>query len=70
MPNPTINEVNEDEFVDNIEDGDYIFIMDSEGDLKSVLLPEGHTLYDDTPENVEKVMNVFGISGFQNKTLH
>lgn len=59
----------EQDVMADIADDDYIFIMDSEGNLKSVLLPEEYKSQL-TPENVEKVMKIFGISSFQNKTLH
>lgn len=59
----------EQDVMADIADDDYIFIMDSEGNLKSVLLPEEYKSQL-TPENVEKVMKIFGISSFQSKTLH
>jgi hypothetical protein len=59
----------EDDVMDSIADDDYIFIMDSEGNLKSVMLPEEYTTQI-TPENVEKVMKIFGLVGFESKTLH
>ena len=36
-------EEEEDDVMDSIADDDYIFIMDSEGNLKSVMLPEEYT---------------------------
>ena len=62
-------EEEEEEFMENIADDDYIFVMDSEGNLKSVMLPEEYTTQI-TPENVEKVMKIFGLVGFESKTVH
>lgn len=62
-------EEEEDDVMDSIADDDYIFIMDSEGNLKSVMLPEEYTTQI-TPENVEKVMKIFGLVGFESKTIH
>ncbi len=59
----------DDDVMDSIADDDYIFIMDSEGNLKSVMLPEEYTTQI-TPENVEKVMKIFGLVGFESKTIH
>lgn len=59
---------NEEDFVDSIADGDYIFVMDSKGNLKSVLLPEDTMTA--TPESVQKIMDIFGISELVNETVH
>ena len=67
-PTPTSPTLNEDDFVDSIADGDYIFVVDAKGNLKSVLLPEESTM--ETPERVQRVMNVFGITEFANETVH
>lgn len=64
----TSSSLNEDDFVDSIADGDYIFVMDSKGNLKSVLLPED--TMSETPEKVQKVMSIFGIAEFVNETVH
>lgn len=59
----------EQDVMEGIADDDYIFIMDSEGNLKSVLLPEEYKSQI-TPENVEKVMKIFGLVAFESKILH
>lgn len=65
-----VRQIEEDQDVmENISDDDYIFIMDSEGNLKSVLLPEEYKSQI-TPENVEKVMKIFGLVAFESKILH
>ena len=64
----TNSSLSEDDFVDSIADGDYIFVMDSKGNLKSVLLPEDTMV--ETPDKVQKVMHIFGISEFVNETVH
>jgi hypothetical protein len=67
-PTTTSPTLNEDDFVDSIADGDYIFVVDAKGNLKSVLLPEDTMM--ETPDRVQKVMNIFGISEFVNETVH
>jgi hypothetical protein len=59
----------EEDFIESIADDDYIFIMDSQGNLKSIMLPEEYTSQI-TPENVEKVMKIFGLAGFESRTIH
>jgi hypothetical protein len=59
----------EEDFIESIADDDYIFIMDSQGNLKSIMLPEEYTTQI-TPENVEKVMKIFGLAGFESRTIH
>lgn len=67
----TTNETDQvtDDFVDSIADGDYIFVLDSDGNLKSLLLPDD---YDQlaAPERIEQVMKLFGISGIEKQLLH
>ena len=36
-------EEEDEEFMESIADDDYIFVMDSQGNLKSVMLPEEYT---------------------------
>lgn len=67
-PTPISPTLDEDDFVDSIADGDYIFVLDSKGNLKSVLLPEDS--FAETPERVQKVMHIFGITEFANETVH
>lgn len=59
----------EDEFVDSIDDGDYIFIMDQNGNLKSLLLPDD-ALMNVTPDKVQQVLSIFGLTEFSHTTLH
>lgn len=58
-----------DDFADTIDDGDYIFVLDSEGNLKSLLLPDD---FDGSaaPEKIEKALKLFGISEIEKQTLH
>ena len=50
-------EINETglEVMEDIDDSDYIFIVGSDGSLKSMLLPEDFEIQL-TPENVDKVL--------------
>ena len=53
------------------EDDDFGFIISSEGELKSMMIPE--ELMDDPPPEIEKILNIFGIKNIHtldNRTLH
>lgn len=73
MPRPSneneLEDINEGDFLDSLADDDYVFVLDSEGNLKSVLMPEINQ--DSTvPENVESVLKFFGVSNIDPITLH
>lgn len=59
----------DDDFLDNIDEDDYVFIMDFEGNLKTVMLPEEYDV-NDLPENILKALELFGVSKLQTRTLH
>jgi hypothetical protein len=69
MPQVTQIEDNEEDFIDSITDSDYIFVVSSDGQLKSVLLPQEFEA-DPAPDSVQKILTVFGITGFENQTIH
>jgi len=64
-----LEDINEGDFLDSLADDDYVFVLDSEGNLKSVLMPE---INQDSavPDNVESVLKFFGVSNMDPVTLH
>jgi len=53
------------------EDDDFGFIISSDGELKSMMIPE--ELMDDPPPEIEKILNIFGIKNIHildGRTLH
>ena len=53
------------------EDDDFGFIISSEGELKSMMIPE--ELMEDPPPQIKKILNIFGIKNIHtidNRTLH
>lgn len=59
------------DIVDHLNEGDFIFIIDEQGELKTVLVPEEFDI--DTgslPATVKKVFKIFGINQLTNQTLH
>lgn len=56
---------------DEFEDGDYGFIIGSNGELKTMMLPED--LMDDPPMEVRRILKIFGIKNvhqLEPRTLH
>lgn len=59
---------------DAIEDEDYCFVFNADGELKSAIFPE--ILPFKTPKNIAKILKIFGITdpeqilGEINTTLH
>lgn len=72
MPQPfndQLNEVTEEEFINCIGEQDFVFIMNSDGTLKTVLLPDDFETAG-LPDNVKQIMQIFDIASFQSHTLH
>lgn len=67
--NNDLEDTSEDDFLDSIGEEDFVFVLDRDGQLKTMLLPEE---YENTemPENLSKVLKVFGISGLEHRVLH
>ncbi len=64
-----IDDDDDDNFMEDLDAGDFVFILNENGDLKSLMLPEDYQ--DGTaPENVIKVLKLFGASGIQQHTIH
>jgi len=65
-----INE-EEDFSEEDFREGDYGFIIDPEGNLKSMMFPED--LMEDPPKTIRKILKIFGITDINvvtEKTLH
>jgi len=60
-----------EDFLDEIQDGDYIFVIDGSGNLKSYAVPENIEYMDEMPTNIKKIMKIFKNQAFmQQQTLH
>jgi hypothetical protein len=63
-----------EELIDDFEDfddGDYGFIISSNGELKSMMIPED--LIDEPPSKVRRILKMFGIKNIHQlepRTLH
>lgn len=64
-----LEDINEGDFLDSLADDDFVFVLDSEGNLKSLLMPElGKD--SEVPPNVESVLKFFGVSSTDPVTIH
>lgn len=59
----------DEDFIDDIADDDYVFVLDAEGQLKSVLLPEDFTT-GVMPEVVDQILKLLNASVLENQTIH
>lgn len=69
MPHHNILEDDDGDAFDDIQDSDYIFVVGADGNLKSILLPDGFE-NETTPDNVIKIMQIFEVGSFYSGTLH
>ena len=54
---------------ENISLDDYVFIIDSVGELKVIMIPEDFE-GQEIPATVKKIMSLFGISTIKTQILH
>ena len=69
--NNLIVEEVDDEDHDDFNDSDYGFIIDANGSLKTMMLPED--LMEEPPPRIKKILKIFGIKDihqFEPRTLH
>jgi hypothetical protein len=59
-----VDEFEEHEYPGDISNEDYGFILDSNGELKSIFLPENVPFR--APKNVNKILKMFGIPDVDN----
>jgi hypothetical protein len=59
-----VDQFDEDEYPGDINNEDYGFILDSNGELKSIFLPENVPFK--APKNVNKILKLFGIPDVDN----
>lgn len=64
-----ITEEDLEEISDSIEGNEFVFVLDIEGNLKTVILP-GEADENDLPETVTKVLQVFELDDLNPQTLH
>jgi len=62
------NEEVSDYFDDfDILEEDYVLVISADGQLKTVIAPDSNK---EAPENVAKILQLFGVYDLENNTLH
>jgi hypothetical protein len=64
-----LEDITEDDFLSSIDEEDFVFIVDKQGNLKTLLMPE-YIQSEEAPANVYSILNVFGVSTINSVTLH
>jgi hypothetical protein len=65
------DEEQDGDFFAEIDEGDYIFIIDVQGNLKSYALPESLGDHEEVPDSIEQIMKIFAASrSYTQQTIH
>ena len=64
-----ITEEDIEDISESINGDEFVFVLDSEGNLKTVILP-GDAEEENLPENVTKVLQVFDLNTLEAHTIH
>lgn len=67
--NNELEDITGDDFLDNIGEEDFVFVVDKNGDLKTVLMPE-ECQDGDFPEGITDVLKFFKIGAVYPRTFH
>lgn len=60
----------DDDVLDDVTEEDYVFIVDPEGNLKSIVLPENYS-HSSMSESIKALIKSFGVSELHTQqTLH
>lgn len=64
-----VDDMTEDEFLESLDADDYLFVLDKNGVLKNVILPEN---YEETelPREVQSILEMYGLSVGNLNQLH
>jgi hypothetical protein len=67
--NDDLEDVTEEEFINSIDDTDFVLILNKDGNLKTFLMPEDHKDID-PPENILKIFKLLNVNNLESRTLH
>jgi hypothetical protein len=67
--NDDLEDVTEDEFIDSIDDTDFVLIFNKDGNLKTFLMPEDYKDIE-LPENILKIFKLLNVNNLESRTLH
>ena len=64
-----IEDLTEEEFINSIDDTDFVLILNKDGNLKTFLMPEDYKDID-VPENILKIFKLLNVNNSESRTLH
>jgi hypothetical protein len=67
--NDDLEDVTEEEFINSIDDTDFVLILNKDGNLKTFLMPEDYKDID-LPENILKIFKLLNVNNLESRTLH
>lgn len=69
QPSNELEDISEDDFLDSIDAEDFVFVINQEGDLKTLVLPDEFN-NDEIPKTIAAILSVFGVASLNPATLH
>lgn len=66
---PDVDDMTEDEFLDSLDADDYLFVLDRDGVLKNVILPENYEEAE-LPQEVKAILEMYGLGVGNLNQLH
>jgi hypothetical protein len=67
--NPEVDDMTEEEFLDSLDIEDYVFVLDSDGNLKNVILPENYESMS-IPDSVETILKMYNLHVWNLNPVH
>lgn len=64
-----LEDISEDDFLDSIDAEDFVFVINHEGLLKTLVLPDEFN-NNEIPKSITAILRVFGVDNFNPNTLH
>jgi hypothetical protein len=64
-----IGEVTEDDFLDELDLEDFVFVIDREGNLKNLILPENYESMT-IPDEINTLLQMYGLSVWKLNSIH
>lgn len=64
-----VDDMTEDEFLDSLDIEDFVFVLDRDGNLKNVILPENYEELT-IPEEVQTILHMYGLNTTSLHKMH
>lgn len=69
QPSNELEDISEDDFLDSIDAEDFVFVINHEGCLKTLVLPDEFN-NTEIPKSIAAILSVFGVDSIHPSTLH